>query len=75
MGEVLYRPVNKTLRLEFCDTFFVHLSPHQFGVVVKGGCKVVIHNVRVDLDVHLDWVVLSMDVVNALNTILKRSIF
>ncbi len=67
--------MSRTLCLEFHETFFAHLSPHQFGVVVKGGYKAVVHSVRVDLDVHLDWVLLLVDVVNVFNTILKRSIF
>ncbi len=54
VGEILYWLVSRTLCLQFCDTFFIHLSLHQFGVVVKGPCEVVIHNIRITLDVHID---------------------
>jgi hypothetical protein len=34
--------------------FFFQLLPHQFGVVVKGGCEVLVHGIQAVLDVHLD---------------------
>jgi hypothetical protein len=54
---------------------FFHMSPHQFGVAIKGGYKVVVHNIRTVLDVHLDWVVFKVDVTNVFNTILCKAIF
>ncbi len=54
VGEILYWLVSRALSLQFCDTFFTHLSLHQFGVVVKGPCDMVIHSIRTTLDVHLD---------------------
>jgi hypothetical protein len=39
VGEVLYQLVSRTLCMQFCDSFYIHLSFHQFGVVVKGGVK------------------------------------
>ncbi len=44
-------------------------------MAIKGGCETIIHGVQVFLDVHLDWVVLKMDVTNAFNTISWRAIF
>lgn len=37
MGEVLYQLVNRTLCMQFRDSFCIHLSFHQFGVAVRGG--------------------------------------
>ncbi len=34
-----------------------------------------VHDIRVVLDVHIDWVVLQVDIVNAFNIISRRSIF
>jgi hypothetical protein len=33
-----------------------HLSPYQFGVTIKGGCKMAVPGVRVVLIIHFDWV-------------------
>jgi hypothetical protein len=50
--EFQYWLVNITLCLLFHDAFSTHLLPHQFGMVVLGGCEVVVHNVQVVLDIH-----------------------
>jgi hypothetical protein len=49
---------------------FIH-----FGVVVRGKYEVVVHNIQASLDVHLDWVVLQVDVENTFNSILWKAIF
>jgi len=38
------------------------MSPHQFGMAIKGGYKVVVHNIQIVLDVHIDWMVFKVDV-------------
>jgi hypothetical protein len=38
-GESLYRVTSHVLCLWFHKTFTTHFSPHQFGVVTKGGCN------------------------------------
>jgi hypothetical protein len=45
MGEVLYWLINRALCFSFQDEFSFHLSPHQFGVVVKGGCEAVVDDI------------------------------
>jgi hypothetical protein len=39
-----------------------HFNPHQFGVRTRGGCETMVHNIQVMLDLHLDLVVLQVDV-------------
>ncbi len=56
VGEILYQLVNKALCLQFQDMFTTHFSTYQFGVVVRGGCKMVVHGVGVVLNIHVDWV-------------------
>jgi hypothetical protein len=75
VGEVFYRLVNKTFYFQFHDAFAIHLSPHQFGVAIKGGCEIMVHNIRIALEIHLDWVVLQVDITNAFNIISHRVIF
>ncbi len=40
-----------------------------------GGFKVVVYDIRVALDVHVDWVVPQMNVTNTFNTILCKVAF
>ncbi len=54
VGEPLYRFTSRALCLQFCEAFVTHFSPHQFGVTIRGGCEVVIHDIRCTLDFHLD---------------------
>ncbi len=54
---------------------FFHMSPHQFGMAIKGGYKVVVHNIQIVLDVHADWMVFKVDIMNVFNTILWKAIF
>jgi hypothetical protein len=54
---------------------FFHLLPHQFGKVVRGDCKAVVHGIQATFDVHPNWVVLQVNVMNIFNTILHETIF
>ncbi len=56
--EVIYQLVVCTLAIQFKDIFAEHFRPHQFGVAMLGGCKIMVHGVRVMLDLHPEWVVL-----------------
>jgi hypothetical protein len=75
VGETLYQFTSRTLCFQFHESFVTHFSPHQFGVATKGGCEVVIHGIKWTLDLHLDWVVLQLDVANTFNSMLRRVIF
>jgi hypothetical protein len=58
VGEVLYLLVSRTFCLQFNGAFIIHLSPHQFGVAIRGGYEGIVHGIQVTLDVHPNWVVL-----------------
>jgi hypothetical protein len=75
MGEKLYGLTSCILCLQFHDAFVAHFSSHQFGIATKGGCKTMIHGIMCILDLHLDWVVLQLDVGNAFNLVSKGVIF
>jgi hypothetical protein len=55
--------------------FFTHLLVHQFEVVVRHGCEAMVHGFQVTLDIHLNWVVLLVEITNAFNTISLESHF
>lgn len=54
VGEVFYWLVSRTFCFQFHGAFVVHLSPHQFGVVIKGGCEGIVHGIQVTLNVHFN---------------------
>jgi hypothetical protein len=45
VGEVFYCLVSIALCFQLQDVFSFHLSPHQFGVVIRGGCKAMVHGI------------------------------
>ncbi len=67
--------MSRTFCFQFHNAFAVHLSPHQFGVAIKGAYEVVVHKIWASLNVHLDWVVLQVDIVNAFNNVFHKIIF
>ncbi|KAL2631938.1 hypothetical protein R1flu_016624 [Riccia fluitans] len=75
IGEVLYRLVARPLGFQFRETLANHFSPLQFGLAMHGGCKIIIHGLHPTLDLHLDWVVLQVDIQNAFNTISWEALF
>ncbi len=44
-------------------------------MVIKGGCEAMAHDIQVALDVHPNWVVFHVDIVNAFNSISHKTIF
>jgi hypothetical protein len=60
-----------TLIIQFKDTFAEHFSPHWFGVATLGMCETMVHGVRPILNLHLEWVVLQVDVQNIFNSIFQ----
>ena len=50
-------------------------SPVQFGVGIPGGAENVVHGVRNLLSDHPDWVLVSLDLVNAFNSVSRPAFF
>jgi hypothetical protein len=50
--KVFYWLVSKDLCLQFHDVFAFHLSPYQFGVVVKSDCEVMVYGIWATMDAH-----------------------
>jgi hypothetical protein len=71
MRETLYQFTNHTICFQCHEAFATHFSPHQFVVATKGDCEIVIHGVKCTLDLHLDWVVLQLDVANTFTLVSK----
>ncbi len=67
INEVTYHLIAHTLVIQFKGTFAKHFSFHQFGVVTHDGCEKMVHGIWTMLNLHLDWVVLKVDVYNAFN--------
>ncbi len=53
-----------------------HLFPQiQFGIAIRSKCDIVVHNIQKTLDVHIEQLVLQVDVVNVFNAIFCMFIF
>ncbi len=61
--------------MHFCNVFSSHMLSHQFGMEIKDGCEAMVHGIRSALDLHPDWVVLQVDVMNTFNTTSCKAIF
>jgi hypothetical protein len=44
-------------------------------VVVKGECEDVVHGIQTIINIHLDWVVFHVDIMNAFHSISRTTIF
>jgi hypothetical protein len=62
LGEVIYQLVVCTLAIQFKDIFAKHFNSHQFEVATTSKCDIVVHGVRVMLDLHPKWVVIQVDI-------------
>jgi hypothetical protein len=50
VGEALYRLTSPILCIQFHKKIATHFFSHQFGITRKGGCEIVIHDIRCTLD-------------------------
>jgi hypothetical protein len=73
--ETLYQFTSRVLCFQFLGAFATHLSSHQFGIVTKARCEIVIHGIKCTLDFHLGLVVPHLDIINAFNSMLGNVIF
>ena len=81
---MLRKLVAKTICLQEADRFQPHFCSEavagevaavtQVGVAVPGGVDRVVHQTRVLLESHPDWVVVKVDAKNAFNTLSRRAI-
>jgi hypothetical protein len=55
MREALYWLTSCVLCLQFHEAFVTHFSPHQFGVIIKDGCEVVIHGTFILTGLFFSW--------------------
>jgi hypothetical protein len=61
--------------MHFHNVFSSHMSSHQLSMVIKDGCETMVHGIQSALDLHLDWVMLQVDIMNTFNTISCKAIF
>jgi hypothetical protein len=75
MREPLYQFTSHILCFQFYDAFATHFFLHQLGVITKGNCEVIIHDIKCTLNLHPNWVILRLDVANTFNLVLRGVIF
>ena len=52
VGEVDLRTIRRVMALEVQTSARAHLQPQQLGVAVQGGISILIHGVRLMLELH-----------------------
>ena len=67
VGNLLRRLVGKCCACKLQERAGAHLSPHQLGVGVQGGCEAIVHTVREALERDPSLWLLQVDLVNAFN--------
>jgi hypothetical protein len=75
ISEVTYCLIAHTLVIQFRDIFAEHFNFHEFGVATHDGCEKMVHGIQTILNLHLDWVVLKVDVYNTFNLMSWLDIF
>jgi hypothetical protein len=76
IGETLYRLTAAHLINELKDNIAEVLQPVQLGVGVKGGCEIVIHNIRkLLLDPRKKFAAITIDFKNAFNSVSRLAMF
>jgi hypothetical protein len=74
VSEVFFQLICRSIILYFRRLFLEHLSPHQFKVSNPKGCETILFGIKTLLDLHLDWVMMQVDVENAFNNVFKITI-
>jgi hypothetical protein len=67
--KTLYRFTSHIWCLQFHNTFATNFSPHQFGVATKDSYEVVIHDIKCTLNLHSNYVIFKLDMLNAYNSV------
>ena len=69
------RLASRSIMLHYRDDFQDILAPLQLGVAVPGGSEAVVLGICAALEAHPDWVLLSMDLTNAFNSVDRALVF
>jgi hypothetical protein len=64
MSKVFLQLISRCIVLQLWGLFQEHLSFHEFGVSTLKGCEAIPFVIQT-LDLHLNWVVMHVDVENA----------
>jgi hypothetical protein len=75
IGKVFFQFINYSIVVQLQRSFQKHLSPHKFGVPTHGGCETILFGIKALLDLHLDWILMQVDVENALSNVFRIIIF
>ena len=72
MGSACVKLWLKALWEQFKDAAIEYLTPLQLGVGVKAGIDIAITKIRLLLEQHPDWVLMSLDIKNMFNEICRK---
>jgi hypothetical protein len=75
ISEVFFWLISCSIVLQVQGSFQEHLSPHEFGVLIFGGCENIPFDIKALSDLHPNWVMMQVNVENAFNNVFRAVIF
>ena len=75
IGTIFHKLISSAVMCNIKEKLPGFFSPVQFGVGIPGGAENVVHGVRNLLSDHPDWVLVSLDLVNAFNSVSRPAFF
>ena len=75
IGTIFHKLISSAVMCNLKEKLPGFFSPVQFGVGIPGGAENVVHGVRNLLSDHPDWVLVSLDLVNAFNSVSRPAFF
>jgi hypothetical protein len=73
--KVFFRFISCSIVLQLQRLFQKHLSPHQFGISTLGACETILFGIRALFNLHLDWILMQVDVETVFNSVSRIVIF
>jgi hypothetical protein len=74
IGKTFFWLISRFIVLQLRGLFQEHLSPHQFGVLIPRGCETILFGIRALCNLHLDWVMMQVNIENAFNSVSRATI-
>ena len=75
MGTIFHKLISSAIMCNLKEKLPWHILSVQFGVGMPGGAENIVHGIRNLLSDHPDWVLVSLDLTNALNSVSRVAFF
>ena len=75
IGTISHKLISSAIMCNLKEKLPGTFSPVQFGVGMPGGAENIVHGIRNLLSDHPDWVLVSLDLTNAFNSVSRAAFF